>query len=116
MKIYITHSSGFDYKNELYKVLRGSVLNQEHEIYLPHEGEVKNTKEEIRNSEVVVAHISGPSTGQGIELGWATDFGKRVIVVYKTGAVVPGSIQMITKEILEYSDEEDLIVKLNSVL
>lgn len=37
MRIYVTHSSGFNYKNELYLPLRNSALNEKHEITLPHE-------------------------------------------------------------------------------
>ncbi len=37
MKIYIAHSKAYDYKNELYKVIRNSYKLQQRNIILPHE-------------------------------------------------------------------------------
>jgi hypothetical protein len=37
MKIYICHSSSFDYKKERYEPIRRSELNNKYEFILPHE-------------------------------------------------------------------------------
>lgn len=73
MKIYVSHTSSYDYTNQLYTPLRLSKLNSRHEIFLPHEpNEVPiNTKAIIEACDIVLAEVSYPSTGQGIELGWA---------------------------------------------
>jgi len=117
MKIFVAHSSNFDFKQELYNPLRESALNTQHEIFLPQEnGREVVTKETIQNSDVVVAEVSYASTGQGIELGWADVFGIPIICIYKEGSKVSGSLQFITKKLIEYKDKEEMISKLSEVL
>jgi len=36
MKIYLAHSTSFDFKNEFYKPLENSQLNLKHDFILPH--------------------------------------------------------------------------------
>ncbi|MGH7204169.1 MAG: hypothetical protein ACREHC_07025, partial [Candidatus Levyibacteriota bacterium] len=87
MKIFVSHSTKFNYEEELYKPLRNSALNQKHEIILPHEnGQHLETKDVIRNCDLVVAEVSISSTGQGIELGWANEAYISIICFYKDGA------------------------------
>jgi len=70
LEIYITHSRDFDYKTELYTPLRNSSLNSQHRFILPHEtNEFINSKEIIQRSNLVIAEVSYPATGVGIELG-----------------------------------------------
>ena len=68
MKIYISHSKALNFKQDLYQPIRESYLNSEHEIILPHEvyEEAKDfiTKEIIKTSDVVIAEVSFPATGQ----------------------------------------------------
>jgi hypothetical protein len=83
-KIYLAHSTGFDYKKELYKPIRGSQLNKENKILLPHEKSIEpfNSKELFqKETNLIIAEISYPSTGT--ELGWADSFGIPVICIYK---------------------------------
>ena len=117
MKIIVTHSSSFNFRGELYKPIRSSVLNKEHEFLLPQEKEgEKTTKEIIQNANLVFAEVSYPSTGQGIELGWANIFSTPIVCFYKTGVKTSSSLQYVTKNIIEYSDEKDLIEKLGNFL
>lgn len=117
MKIYIAHSSGFDYKNELYAPLRESELNENHEIFLPHEtDEFINTHEIIQNANLVVAEVSYPSTGEGIELGWAQDANVKIICIYKRGHKVSSSLREVSDTFVEYEDSKDMIRKLTSTL
>jgi len=71
MKIYLAHSSKYDFKNELYKPLQSSKLDKEHEIYYLYDVTETpgSTKEIIKNSDLVIAEASYPSVGMGIELG-----------------------------------------------
>ena len=73
MKIYIGHSSEFNYQDEIYDPIRGSIFNSLHEIILPHEiyKEAKDfiTKDIIKSCDLMIAEVSLPSTGLGIELG-----------------------------------------------
>lgn len=71
MKIFVAHSSMFDFINKLYIPLWGSRLNTLHDIFLPQEnGHEEVTKELIKSCDLVIAEVSMPSTGAGIELGW----------------------------------------------
>ena len=117
MKIFVAHSSNFDFKNELYKPLRESVLNSSHEIILPNEtGKEVITKEIIKNLDVFIAEVSYPSTGQGIELGWADIFKIPIICIFKEGSKTSRSLQYVTNNFIAYKNVEDMIIKLEEVL
>ncbi len=114
MKIYVTHPTNFDFKTELYKPLRDSELNKNHEIILPHETSERlhSTPEFIRDCDLVLAEVSLPSTGQGIELGWATIESVPVICFYKAGAKYSYSLKAVSDIFLEYNSADELIEKL----
>lgn len=100
MKIFVSHSSGFDYENELYKPLRNSTINNNHEIFLPHEdGRDVLTKDVIKKSDVVIAEVSFPSTGQGIELGWANVFNVPIICVNQKNSKPSDSLKYLTENL-----------------
>lgn len=75
-------------------------------------GMEKITKELIKNADLIFAEVSYPSTGQGIELGWADMMGKNIIYFYKSGTKPSGALSNLTKNMIEYKDQEDLISKL----
>jgi len=102
----------------LYKPVRESVLNKQHEIIFPHEDESStiNTKDVIKNSDVVFAEVSFPATGLGIELGWADTYAVPIVCFSKTGAKISGSLKFITKNFIEYVDTEDLVEKTQKFL
>jgi len=117
MKIYVAHSNYFDFKTELYSPLRNSDLNKNNEIILPHEtDEFINSKEIINKVDVVIAEVSFPATGEGIELGWAESFGKKVICIYKEGSKISGSLKVVSETFLSYSNGDDMIKKLTEAL
>jgi hypothetical protein len=113
MKIYFGHSKGFDFKNELYGPIRESVLNSEHEIIFPHETDkFFNSKDRIKNCDLMIAEVSYPAIGLGIELGWAEMLKTRVLCVYKKGYKISGSLKVVTKNFIGYESAEDLVEKL----
>lgn len=117
MKIYVCHSKKFDFKKELYLPLRNSPLTTKHEIIFPHETEeFINTKEIIRNSDLIIAEVSYPSIAEGIELGWADSFGKPILCIYKNDTKPSGSLKVITEKIIAYSDASDMVVKIINVI
>lgn len=117
MKIYVAHPSGFDYENMLYKPLRASSLNKEHEIFLPHEnGQHADTQELIRSCDLVIAEISLPSTGEGIELGRAEAMGIPILCISRKGIRVSDSLRYITEHFLEYSNSEEMLSKVTDFL
>jgi len=117
MEIYVAHSNSFDYKNELYAPLRKSELNIKHHIFFPHEtDEFVNTKEIIKKSDIIVAEVSYPATGMGIELGWASDANKRIVCIFRTGSKVSGSLKVVCDKFIEYSDASDIVAKLSEAI
>ena len=118
MNIYISHSGNYDYESELYKPIKESELFSIHHFFLPHEPENidVDAKDELKRTDVLVAEVSYPSTGQGIELGQASVAGIPIICFYKTGTKPSGSLRFVTNEILEYSSILDLLAKLKGRL
>jgi len=114
MKIYITHSKDIEYAEKLYKPIRESGLSKEHEFTLPYEHGTPeySSKEKIHDSHLIIAEVSKQSTGSGIEIGWANMYEKPIVALYRDGTVPSKSIRFAVKEMLEYKDEEDFIVKI----
>jgi hypothetical protein len=116
MKIYVAHSIGFDFQKELYEPLQNSDFAQKHELILPHVGSISNSKDAIKNADLIIAEVSYPSTGEGIELGWADAFGKRMIFIHKAGSKISASLDYLKGQKLEYSDSASLVSVLNSAI
>lgn len=116
MTIYISHATSFDFKNNLYEVIRSSRLWEEHTFILPHEeDDVPFPTKEIFESEecdLVVAEVSHPSTGQGIELGWASMLHIPIICLYNNKAKISQSLYVVTNKFVEYMNEEDMVEKM----
>lgn len=114
MKIYVSHSRMFDFKNELYEPLKKSGI--EAEFIFPHDESDEpfdvRSLFESKGCDLVIAEGSYQGTGQGIELGWANLLGIEIIAIYKKGSHVSNSLKMISKDIIEYENSEDLITKL----
>lgn len=97
MKVFVAYSSSYDFRNELYKPIRESELNNQYECFLPQEkGPEPVTIDIIKNSDVLVAEVSYPSTGQGIELGWAYVYKVPIIYLCKKGHKVSNSIHKLS--------------------
>lgn len=117
MKLYLTHSSGYDYKKELYEPLK-EAFGKEYDLFLPHEqhDDGAKSKDIIPTCDVVLAEVSYPSTGQGIELGWADANNKPIICFYRSGAKVSSALRFITDMHLEYETSEEMIEKLRAAI
>ena len=117
MKIFFSHSSAVDYQTVFYQPIKRSVLFQQHDIILPHDAaDFKDSKPLIQSADLVLAEVSYPSTGQGIELGWANCFDKRVICLHEAVAKPSSALQVITGECLEYQGSEGLITLLDTTV
>ena len=120
MNIYIAHSSSFDFKKELYNPIKNSVLINNNNFIFPHENSDKlfNSKDLFikHNCDLVIAEVTNQSTSLGIELGWANLCNIKIICIYKKGIITSKGLQTISKDILEYSDEGDLISKISDIL
>lgn len=111
LKIYVSHASNFDYSNKLYKPIRESELNDTHEFILPHENSAEpfNAKLCIKTCDIIIAEVSFPSTGQGIELGWAETFEKPIICLYKQGSKVSSSLKYVADKAMVYNNQSELV-------
>lgn len=111
MKIYVCHSTGYDYVNELYKPIRASSLNTDHEIFLPHEnlnGEI-DTMQITKDADLIIAEVSYPSTGQGIELGRAEMIGKRIVCLHQADKTPNSALRFVTGPVISYKDAAEMI-------
>lgn len=117
-KIYISHSKDFDYKNDLYAPLKE--LKFDIEFIFPHEDsdEPYNLKELFLNKQcdMVLAEVSLPSTGQGIELGWADSYGIPILCCHKEGSKISKSVLTVAKNSFTYTNNVDLINKVTEKL
>lgn len=119
MKIYIAHSRSFDFKKELYEPIRQSSLNNEHTFVLPHEtsDDPFNSKDYLKNEvDLMIAEVSKPATGLGIELGWADSCKVPIICIYRKGSKVSGSLKVVSKNFVEYSNSKELISGIEQML
>lgn len=110
MKIFISHSNSFNFQEDLYEPIKKSDLFSQHDFFLPHDnGKIQNTKEQIKNSDLVIAEISYPSTGSGIEMGWANAFDIPIWCVYIENSKPSNSSQYIAEKTICYKDKENLV-------
>jgi nucleoside 2-deoxyribosyltransferase len=73
----------------------------------------------VRNSDLLLAECSYPSTGVGIEIGLAIALEKPIVVAAKENAIVSGMIlgnDYSKLKIIRYKDAEDLATKLKLCL
>lgn len=113
MKILVTHSSGFDFENELYLPIKASSLYAEHTILLPQDGKrMVLTKEIIGDQDLIIAECSYPSTGQGIELGWASMLNVPILGLYKTDKTASRALSYVTDACIQCSNGTEMVEKI----
>jgi nucleoside 2-deoxyribosyltransferase len=111
MKIYVGHSTSMEFRENLYQPLKDSRIAEKHEIVLPHDSEeFFDSKRFLREEcDLFIAEVSDASTGLGIELGWAEEFGLPVICVFREGSEPSGALKAVTKQVREYRYREELV-------
>lgn len=111
MNIYISHSTSFDYERELYQPFKNSPLCTLHTLTFPHErsSEPFNTKNYLATCDLVIAEVSYPSTGQGIELGWASILNVPIIAIHQKGVAVSSSISIVASTIIQYETIDEAL-------
>ena len=116
MKIYVSHSSEYDYVNKIYNPIKNSNLNENNNFVLPHENKITNTKDVITSSDLIIAEVSIPSTGQGIELGWANYSKTPIVCIYQKGAKISSALKFITNNFIEYEDVNNMIYRIKEFI
>lgn len=114
--IYFSHSHHVDYENEFYKPLLKSKISSCYKLVLPHGSlyDGTDTKEMLINSDYLIAEVSYPGTGIGLELGRAECHGVPIICIIKKGCKCSSSVKR-SFEVIEYSNSEDMIQKLENM-
>ena len=118
MKVYVAHSTSYDFRGELYDPIKCSELFKEHEIIFPHDDPnmMFFSRDLLKQIDLIVAECSYPSTGLGIELGWAFDDNIPIYCIYKKGFGISSSIKMITDNIFEYDNANEMVNVLTSIV
>lgn len=115
MKIQFWHKRDWGFIQEFYIPLEENF--PEIEWVFPHmTPDTKIISEEsLKTVDLFLAEVSDSATGLGIELGLAKAYGKKIICMYKWNTLCSKSIEYVTKDIIEYNTEEDMIVKLRKL-
>ena len=118
MRIYVAHPTSIDYKNEIYKPLRNDDFFRRHELILPHEdsANISNSRGDYKNYDIAIAECIEPSIGMGIELGWFYDDKKPIYCFIKSGLNPSSAVVSIAEEVIDYSNEQDFVEKIKSVI
>jgi hypothetical protein len=117
-KIYLAHSTDYDFVHKLYEPIKDSTLIKKYNIIFPHEANQKNFKslEVIKSSKIILAEVSYPSIGLGIELGWANISNIPILCFYESDKEISKSLKYITNNFCKYTNASDMIQKLDNYL
>ena len=74
------------------------------------------TEDVISDCELVIAEVSVPATGQGIELGMAYCAKVPILCIYEKGMKISSSLKFITDKFIEYEGSQDMIIKIGNYL
>ena len=119
MKIFVSHSSAFNFKKELYEPLQRAFLdNPSVNLNLPHSESLQpsRTQKSIGQADLLVAEVSFPSTGSGIEIGWANSKKIPVLAVHKTDHQPSSSVALSADKVTEYCSDNELIYKIKEFI
>jgi hypothetical protein len=119
MKIYVAHARKGNYLGELYAPLRESALSKTHTFIFPHDerSEPFDSRPVItKDCDLVIAEVSEPATGLGIELGWASLSDVPIICIHRSDAKVSQSLRGVTDIFLSYENAAEMIEKISDVV
>lgn len=71
--------------------------------------EIEKTRGDIASANLVLVEVSIPSTGSGIELGWASAAGVPIIAFHQGGAEPSPALKFATRDIHVYVTEQHII-------
>ena len=70
----------------------------------------------IQSCDLVLAEVSSPLTGLGIEVGWANDAGVRLVCLYRSSADPPSSLHFVSDTFHSYGDATELVAAVTDIL
>lgn len=112
MKIYLGHSSAYDYQTALYQPIKCcATLWKNHEFILPHDKQDGGfySKSIIQSVDLFIAEVSLASTGLGMELAWADSNHIPILALTKHHTRPSSSINFIVDTIFKYHTGSDFI-------
>lgn len=118
MNIYIAHSREFDYQKDLYQPIRSDSELPQADIILPHEPghDPNHGREFYTNLDLVIAEVSYPATGLGIELGWASDDQVPIYCLYRQDCRPSGSLHAVTDKFYSYATESEMLQIMQQII
>lgn len=116
MKIYVAHASGWDYETQLYDILAKAELGVE--LVFPHRDQtiMAHSKPIIETCDLLLAEVSRPSTGLGIELAWAHAASIPILAVHQASLTPSAAIHAVTKNIHAYVNVYTLVTLVRDFL
>ena len=100
--VYVSYPSDFEskeFRKELAKIRDIKFIFPNHSY---------NSKNLIRKASFLVAEVSKPSTGVGIEVGWADSFDVPVIFVFRKKSRISSSLKIISRNFIKYDKIEQI--------
>ena len=101
LRLYIGHATqGFNYKNTLYVFLKKSAWAKNHSLILPHDNNTvpidsKKLFTEAKQDLIMLADLSAPSTGLGMEIFWAKQYSIPVIFCAQEGSNPTSAVKFV---------------------
>ena len=119
-KWFVSHpSGGMQHTPTFFNAISTFSAEQDSiELVYPHneEGDVQLTKDSISSCDLVIVEVSIPSTGSGIELGWANASGKPILAFHQGGSEPSPAIKFVTQDLKVYVTEEHIIEALRGMV
>lgn len=110
---FVSHpSGGMQHTPAFFNAINSFASSQQDiQIVFPHDRaeDVKLTKDNIGLCELVLVEVSIPSTGSGIELGWANAAGKPIIAFNQGGSDPSPALKFVTSENHVYITEDNIV-------
>lgn len=120
--IYVSHSTKYNFKKELYEPILNSELSEKYNFIFPHQNsnELFNTLGLFKEGcDLILCECSDPSFGVGIELGWATQYKIPIVAILKRDKELSSSIKSISNLIYKYDSSnniEQLLVEVDKYI
>lgn len=104
-------------ENEGYEIVSKWVLEENLKLYISPEEILKRDINGVLKSDIIIAEVSNPSHGVGMEIAIALLSGKKIILIKNKDSKLSYMLQGIpNKEIIEYTSIEDIKNKLSKIL